>query len=208
MPITHLEFFLEEPSAEVALTNIVPKIVGPNLTCAFHPFQGKRDLLTNLPNRLRALHSWIPAEWGLVVLVDQDQENCVDLKGQLEAIAQAARFDTKTSRQSRAPYKLLNRVVVEELEAWLFGDVPALVQAYPGVPLTLDKKAPFRNPDAIRGGTWEALERVLQKAGHHKGGLQKYKAAADISSRMSPDQNRSGSFCVFRDGLRALVDEN
>ncbi len=99
----------------------------------------------------------------------------------------------------------INRIAVEELEAWFFGDVGALVAAYPGVPETLDRRAKYRNPDAIAGGTWEALERVLQEAGHHGGGLAKVRAARDIAAHMDPGRNRSRSFQVFRDAIVACL---
>jgi hypothetical protein len=96
---------------------------------------------------------------------------------------------------------------VEELEAWFFGDIPALRAAYDGVPASLAAKAEFRDPDAIRGGTAERLERVLQNAGHFRGGLLKTRAAREISAHMNADENRSRSFCELRDGLRRLVQQ-
>ena len=86
------------------------------------------------------------------------------------------------------------------------GDVHAVVQAYPGVPANPGQpSADFAivRP-ALRGGTWEALERVLQRAGYYPTGLPKIEAARRIAARMEPDRNRSPSFCCFRDGLRKL----
>ncbi|MGH3928087.1 MAG: hypothetical protein ACRDTT_35370, partial [Pseudonocardiaceae bacterium] len=57
----------------------------------------------------------------------------------------------------------------------------------------------------IAGGTWEALERVLQARGYHLGGLAKVAAATEIAEHMNVDVNRSRSFLVFRDGVRRLV---
>ena len=53
-------------------------------------------------------------------------------------------------------FQLVNRLAVEELEAWFFGDVDAMATAYPRVPRTLAQRAPYRDPDRIKGGTWEA----------------------------------------------------
>lgn len=91
------------------------------------------------------------------------------------------------------------------MEAWFFGDVNALTAAYPGVPATLAKKEKYRDPDAIQGGTWEALERILQRAGYHLGGLSKIEAARAIAKHMTPEHNRSHSFQVFRDALLLLT---
>jgi len=90
---------------------------------------------------------------------------------------------------------------VEELEAWFFGDVLAIHQAYPRVSPALAKKSAYRDPDAIKGGTWEAMERELKMAGYFKSGLAKIKAARAISANMVPSRNRSRSFQVFLSGL-------
>ncbi|TVQ16781.1 MAG: DUF4276 family protein, partial [Leptolyngbya sp. DLM2.Bin15] len=67
------------------------------------------------------------------------------------------------------------------------------------------QKATYRDPDAIQGGTWEALQRELQRAGHFKGGLDKVRAAREIAHFMNPVINRSSSFQVFRRGLLEMT---
>ena len=94
------------------------------------------------------------------------------------------------------------------LKSWRPGFLvmlPAIMQAYPGIPASLSQKAKYRDPDAIAGGTWEALERVLQKAGYFKAGLAKIEAARSIARKMNPQQNRSRSFRCFRDALITLL---
>ena len=61
------------------------------------------------------------------------------------------------------------------------------------------------NPDAIRGGTWEAFERILQRHGHFRQGLAKMQAATDIGQHIDPAHNRSHSFAVFRDAIGEAV---
>ncbi len=200
----HLEFFVEEPSSEAALLNLVPKIVGPQTSFLIHNYGSKSSLLKKLPDRLQAYRRWLPEHHRIIILVDEDRENCQELKQYLEQAAIDSGLVTK-SNTSGSNFQVLNRLAIEELEAWFFGDVPALIQAFPGVPPTLDQKAPYRNPDSIRGGTWEALERVLQKAGYYKSGLAKIDAALKISERMDPSRNQSKSFQVFRDGLLKMV---
>lgn len=39
----HIEFLVEEQSAEAALQELVPRIVGREITFALHVFQGKHD---------------------------------------------------------------------------------------------------------------------------------------------------------------------
>jgi hypothetical protein len=201
----HIEFLVEEPSMEVALSNLVPKITGADTSFQIRTFQGKSDLLNKLPQRLRGYKQWIPGEYRIVVVIDQDQENCHKLKNNLEQEAQRAGFITKSQSRSGGFFQVVNRIAIEELEAWFFGDWNAVKEAYPRVPDNIERKAPYRNPDSIKGGTWEALERVLKKSGYFKGGLNKIAAAGDISEHMDPSRNQSKSFQVFRDGLLSLV---
>ena len=120
-------------------------------------------------------------------------------------MAREAGFYTKSQPDSDGNYNLLNRIAIEELEAWFFGDVEAIVKAFPYVPTTIEKRRPYRNPDAIRGGTWEALERVLKKAGYYGGGMPAVETARKISEHMNPTENRSKSFRVFRDGIYHMI---
>ncbi len=197
----HIEFLLEEPSAEAALQILLPKMLGDKVTFKIHAYRSKGELLGSLPARLRGYARWIPHEWRIVVLVDEDRQDCHELKERLNEAAQFAGLVVKSIPSLDGSFQVINRIAIEELEAWFFGDVAALCVAYPGVPSTLGSRAGFRDSDAIRGGTWEALERVLQRAGYHRGGLAKISAARDIAQRMDPERNRSKSFAVFRDVL-------
>ncbi|NLF57680.1 MAG: DUF4276 family protein, partial [Candidatus Hydrogenedens sp.] len=91
-----------------------------------------------------------------------------------------------------------------ELEAWYFGDWDAVRIAYPKASPTIPGKAAYRQPDAIRGGTWEAFERVMKKAGYFKNGLRKVEAARKVAAHLNPNSNSSPSFCMFRDALLGL----
>lgn len=199
----HVEMLLEEPSAEAFLQVIFGAVLPPPVTWNPIVFQGKDDLLRKLEPRLRAYRKWIPDDWRIVVLVDEDRQDCRLLKRQMETAAVNAGLTTKTSLRGTA-FTVLNRIAIEELEAWLFGDVPALAEAYPGVSPNLGAKARFRNADAIGGGTWESLERVLQNAGYYAGGLPKIEVAREVAKYMQPDRNTSESFRHFVSGLSAL----
>lgn len=198
----HIDFLVEEPSAEATLKNLLPKIC--DVSHSIHSYNGKHDLLRKLSQRLSGYKKWIPSDYKIVVLIDKDGDDCKRLKKKLDRIAIAAGFVTKSSAQGRN-FQILNRLAIEELEAWFFGDVQALIKAYPAIPANLDKKARYRNPDAIRGGTWEQLEKVLQKAGFFSAGLQKVKAASEISKHMVPERNQSKSFQVFVSGLKIIT---
>ncbi|HOZ47193.1 MAG TPA: DUF4276 family protein [Candidatus Hydrogenedentes bacterium] len=200
-----LVFLVEEETARIVLDAIVPRIVG-DIPFHVHCSRGKQDLLRKLPHRLAAYQSMPSDATCVVVLIDEDRQDCHVLKATLEEHALKAGFATKSSRREER-FRVLNRIAVEELEAWFFGDIEALTSAYPHVPRTLHLKRGLRDPDAIKGGTWEALERVLMKAGYHKGGLQKIRAAREVTAYMDPARNQSHSFQVFMDGLRALINQ-
>jgi len=52
-----------------------------------------------------------------------------------------------------AGFQVINRIAIEELEAWFFGDWPAMCAAYPKLDASVPKRAGLRDPDAIKGGT-------------------------------------------------------
>lgn len=199
---SHIEFLVEEPSAEAALNVLLPKILPPGVGFKIHPYHGKSDLLKKLPDRLRGYKAWLPADWKIVVLTDEDRGNCAEIKNTMESAASRAGLITKPGNS--ANFQVLTRIAVEELEAWFFGDVPALVAAYPGVPPTLAARKGYRDPDLISGGTWEKLEKVLQSAGYFAAGLPKIEAAQEISNHMVPEANRSKSFQTFVSGIKAM----
>lgn len=201
----HIEFLVEEESCAAFLKNVAPQLLRPSDEFRVHTFIGKPDLLKSLPNRLNAYVKWLPEDYRIVVLVDRDNDDCRKLKRHLEKSASEAGLLTKTAAKHKNRFKVLNRILVEELESWFFGDVVALSKAYPGVPNTLAAQKGFRDPDAIKGGTWEALERVLQKAGYYPAGIPKIEVARNVSRHMAPDRNRSHSFKVFRDTIRGML---
>lgn len=204
MTVEHLEVLVEEPSMEAALRLILPAML-PGVGIGIHAHQGKSDLMVKLPNKLAAYAAWIPATWRILVVVDRDDDECEQLKATLQQHAAAANLATRDATTGNAPYQVMNRIAVEELEAWYFGDWAAVRVAYPRVSATISSKAQYRIPDEIRGGTWEAFERVLQSAGYFSGGLRKIEAARAIAAHMVPARNTSPSFCALRDGLAHMI---
>lgn len=196
MAAAHLEILVEEPSMEAFLRALLPRLLPQDRTFDVHPFQGKGDLLGKLEPRLRGYSAWLPPDWRIVVVVDRDRDDCRVLKRQLEDIARRTGLTTRT-RTGDSQWQLVNRIAIEELEAWYFGDWDAVRSVYPRVAATVPSRQAFRDPDAVLGGTWEAFERVLQKYGYFKGGLAKVNAARAIGGRIDPVSSRSRSFSVF-----------
>lgn len=200
----HIEFFLEEPSTQETLKAILPKILSNDVTFDFLVFEGKDDLLNNLSARLMG-YRWIPDNWRIMVLIDEDRRDCHELKAKLENAADGTGFVTKSNAAPNENFQVVNRLAIEELEAWFFGDVEAMHAAYSRIPENLQSKAKYRNPDAIPGGTSEALEHLLIRKNYYNGRLPKVTVARNIAPHMEPDRNRSKSFQVFVEGIKACI---
>ncbi len=189
---------------EAFLETVLPKLLRGNVTFQIYPSRCKKELLKNLPNRLKGYSRWLPATWRIIVVLDRDNDNCRRLKQRLEDMAGQANLRTLTSGANN--WRVANRIVVEELEAWFFGDMDAVRTVYPRVAKTIECKASYQNPDAIRGGTWEAFERILQHAGYFRSGLRKIEAARQIGPHIEPDRNRSRSFKVFCQAIDKAIE--
>ena len=203
MPVDHIDFIVEEPSMEAFLRFLLPRLLA-DVSFSVFPFQGKDQLLQRLPGRLQGYAAWLPETRRIVVMVDRDDDDCHALKRELERFAELAGLPTR-SRQTASRFAVVNRIAIEELEAWYFGDWEAVRNAYPSVPRNTPRQASYRDPDGIVGGTWEAFERILQRSGYFRTGLRKIEAAQAIAPHIDPARNRSKSFQVFRDAIRELV---
>lgn len=181
---------------EAFLRGLLPRLLPAERTFEVHAFQGKADLLGKLEARLRGYAQWLPEDWRLFVVVDRDDDDCRALKQRLEAAAQRSGLRTR-SQAGAVPWQLVNRIAIEELEAWYFGDWDAVRAIYPRVSASVPQRQGFRDPDAIAGGTWEAFERVMQQRGYYKSGLQKIEVARSLAARVEPPRNRSASFRAF-----------
>lgn len=202
--MTHAEIFVEEPSAFEALQNLLPRILREGSTFRLHNFNGKKDMLEKLPKLLKGYRRSLREDWKIVVLLDNDDDDCQELKNQLESYAIDAGLYTKSNRSPDGRYQVINRIAIEELEAWFFGDIDAMRVAYPRVSPTLGLKEKYRDPDAITGGTAEALERLLRHTGYLHSRMRKIETARRISEGMNPEKNRSKSFQIFRAALLEL----
>lgn len=200
MAANHLEVLVEEPSMEAFLRSLLPRLLPQDRTFEIHAFQGKNDLLRKLDSRLRGYAQWLPPDWRILVVVDRDDDDCHALKARLDQIARNCGLKIE---RARPDWQLVNRIAIEELEAWYFGDWAAVRAVYSRVSATIPQQRSYRNPDAIVGGTWEAFERILQRHGYFKTGLPKVEVARAIGVRMVPDENASESFGVF---WRAIED--
>ena len=191
---------------EAFLRRVLPKILGQRATFSIYTYQGKSDLLRKLPGRLRGYARWLPDSTRIIVLLDRDDDDCRRLNRRMEGAAIDAGLRTPAHGDGR-PWQIVNRIAIEELEAWFFGEWSAIRKAYPRVSRRVPGQAAYRAPDAITGGTWEALERVLRSAGYFNQGLPKKEVADSVGRHMNPDANTSPSFAVFRSAVLEAANQ-
>lgn len=182
-------FMLEEPSMKTLLEGLLPRlfpgmVAGEHFLCIKH--EGKSDLDTSIPRKLQA---WRIQNDRFVILRDNDNAQCVDLK---------ARF-IRMCEQSGRPDTLI-RLVCQELESWYIGDLPALAEAFGNSKLNspaLQKR--FVDPDAWQKPSAE-LARLIPS-------FQKGSAARVMAETLDVDRNQSTSFRFFVSGMRRLAQE-
>ncbi len=201
---SHVELLVEEPSMEAFLRTLLPRLFPPDRTFDIHAFQGKGDLFANLQSRLQGYAKWLPEDWRIVVVVDRDDDDCLRLKQRMEDVARRAGLRTRATA-GRARWKIANRVAIEELEAWYFGDWQAVCAAYPRVSPHVRNQQKYRHADQIAGGTWEAFERILKRGGYFKQGLRKIEAARVLGTQLDVARSDSPSFECFHQALMEAI---
>ena len=214
----HFEILVEDSSGKKALDVLMPKILGNQHTFRVINYRGvgriprnlrsradarKRPLLDQLPKLLRGyghtFAGYAPNYSAAVIVVCDLDDKCLKtLRQELFAALNACNPKPETRFC----------IAVEEGEAWLLGDIPALKSAYPKA-----KEAVLNGyqNDAICG-TWELLadavfikgSGALKKMGWRAVGREKSSWANDIAPHMNVDINASPSFRYFRDKLRDL----
>ena len=174
--------------------------------CGISICRSKSRLLQELPIRLRGYRQQIEGgeDIRIAVLVDRDRDDCTQLKARLEGMARDAGLLTKSSRRGDARFVVVNRIAIEELEAWFMGDQEALAKAFTSLRGKPFPKS-FAYPDS--NGTWEQLYQFLKKQGVYRRSYPKIEAARTIAKHMEPGRNNSKSFRQFVAGVEALVGD-
>ena len=219
----HFEILVEDASGKALLEQIVPKILGPKgkpnpyrivniqelkyRVMATLPRQEARTLpwdviLTQtLAIQLRAYSKALVRKNAVVVIVvDVDRRLLEPFRQKLEDV-----FHTNAPNLEGGI-----RLAVEEIEAWVLGDLAAVRRAYP---LAKEYILTSYVQESVCG-TWEVLADALFHGGSERLteigypliGREKCRWAENIGQYMDMDKNRSPSFQAFRDLLRRWAD--
>jgi len=206
----YLEFLVEDKSGEILLKRILDsyKKNHENLIYKINSFKGigrlpkktnkvrnvkTQKLLNDLPAYLKGFNaslSSLPYKKAIVVVVDNDDNNCVEFKNELNNLKLTLGLSIDS----------IFCIAVEEMEAWLLGDTDAVVTAFPHA-----KKQLLQNyqPDSIIG-TWEYLAEAIYSGGvaklkrvatsYYEIGEQKCIWADKIGTNLNLRNNQSPSF--------------
>ena len=219
----HFEILVEDASGKALLEQVVPKILGPKGKPNFYRIVNIQELkhrvMAELPRKdaktlpwdvilfqtlamqLRAYSKALVRKNGIVVIVvDVDARRCDHFCHNLEDLF-----------QTNAPHLDGGiRLSIEEVEAWILGDLSAVRRAYP---LVKEYILQSYEQDSVCG-TWEVLADAvfhggserLTEIGYPQIGREKCRWAENIGQYMDVDANRSPSFRAFRDLLRNWAD--
>lgn len=176
----NLVFLLEEPSMQLCLESLLPKILPESVSFICIKHQGKSDLEKSIPKKLRG---WNIPDSKFIIVRDQDSGDCVTIKNNLIQLCQRAGKNAD-----------LIRIACRELESWFLGDLAAVEKAFHKNGLSrLQAKNKFRNPDRLGSPSRELLTLIPQ--------YQKKSGAKKIAPHLSIQNNKSHSFNVFVSGV-------
>ena len=215
----HFEVLVEDQSGKTMLDLLVPKIIGAQHTFKVYAYKGvghipknlristdarKRLLLDQLPRLLRGYgmtFAGYPPNYpaAVIVVCDLDDKCLKAFRQELFAVLDTCNPKPETRFC----------IAIEEGEAWLLGDIPAIKAAYPSAK---DNVLSSYENDSICG-TWELLANAvfaggasrLKNKGWQTVGREKSVWAENITPHMNVDKNASPSFRYFREKIRGLA---
>lgn len=217
----HFEVLVEDASGKAAIEILLPKIIDSKYnTFKVHAYKGigggrippgltsssdpsRRILLDQLPKLIRGYgktFSSYPSNCPVVLVVICDLDDRCLSSFRRELIDCVDKCDVKPDTYFC--------IAIEEGEAWFLGDIDAIKSAYPKAKDAI--LSSYVNDSMC--GTWEKLADSVSSGGHkklkqlgwHAVGKEKMAWANKISPYMNVEENKSPSFCYFRERLRHL----
>ena len=208
----HFEILIEDRSGKKALDILIPRIIDAQDTFKVRGYKGighipknlsssvnagTHLLLDQLPKLLKGYgNTFANYQAAVIVVCDLDNKCLKAFRQELFAVLNACNPKPETRFC----------IAIEEGEAWLLGDIPAIKKAYP------------RARDAVLNGyvndsiceTWELLadavvrggSKALAKRGWQGVGREKSNWATKIAPLMDVEKNASPSFCYLREKMR------
>ncbi|MEQ9438606.1 MAG: DUF4276 family protein [Cyclobacteriaceae bacterium] len=188
-----VEILVEEISMERFLRVILPQLLPEKFildqNCFIRPHEGKSHLQKSIPKKVRAFKGYTNVNVKLIIIHDQDANDCIALKNDLINLIEEA----------NPSLPKLIRIACRELENWYLGDLNAIEQVYPDSRAKqLKSKARFRNCDNLTGS---------EEMGKLSANFTKSFASREIPKYMSLDENHSISFNHFLNGIRSFLDQ-
>ncbi len=212
----HFEILVEDRSGKDALKVLIPKIIRNQDTFKVRFYQGRGDIPKNLKNPTNVnkhfLLNQLPTQLSVygkrhandpakivIVVCDLDKKCLRTFRQELYSVLNACNPQPKTRFC----------IAIEEGEAWLLGDIQAIKAAYPNA---IDNVLNSYQNDSICG-TWECLADAIYPGGSNALenkpwyviGKEKSNWAQNITPYMNINNNKSPSFCYFRDKIRELI---
>jgi Domain of unknown function (DUF4276) len=187
-----IEILTEEASMENFLRGILPDVLPDGFkidqNCFIRPHEGKSDLQKSIPKKLKA-YSHFPHPVKLIIIHDQDSNDCIKLKAGLMALC---------SNTHNIP--ILVRIACRELENWYLGDLPALDKVYPEMKaLNKATKKKYSDPDRVFGAF--ELNQLSKK-------FSKSHASREIYKYMDLESNTSISFQHLIQGIESFLSRD
>ena len=189
--MARVEIFVEEPSMKAFLSVLLPNILENywqlNHNYFIRSFEGKSDLWKNIPSKIKVYSNWYEPV-GVVILQDQDNNNCYKLKQDLLDLC-----------NQYGNFKKVIRIVCRELESWYIGDFEAVHKAYKTFKFqNYISKAKYREPDKCNA--YNELKKILPE-------FQKVDGAKRIAIHINTSRNKSQSFNQTIRGLTKFFSE-
>ena len=218
----YIEILVEDKSGSILVEQIMRKYVAdkPNMEYKIHGFKGigkipskasrkaqvkSKRLLTDLPMYLKGMSAYLEKMQGkkaIFVIVDSDDEDCVEMKHNLKRMYQELGISVP----------VFFCIAIEEMEAWLLGDEAALLMAYPMAKRQVLQK--YVQDSII--GTWECLADIIYKGGvqclkknavsYYEIGKFKCECAKKIGELLDIRKNVSPSFNYFIGKLDDFIE--